>query len=308
MGAEIGATTSLFAYDDAMARYLKSTGREEIADAADAVAARPARRRRGPGRPRAFFDQVIEIDLSDLRAADQRPPHPGPGPPRQRARRRGRRPRAGRWRSPPPSIGSCTNSSYEDISRAASHRPLRRRQRAGGQGAAAGHPRLRAGAGHHRARRPARRPRAHRRHRAGQRLRPVHRPVGPQRRAGGRRQRDRHLLQPQLPEAQRRAGLDAGLRHLPGDGRGHGPRRAGRLRPDDRHAHQRRRRPRCASSVPVGEELPSKGFTPGESGFLAPPANAVRRRGQGLARHRAPAAARRRSTPGTARTSSTCPS
>ena len=53
MGAEIGATTSLFAYDANMAAYLRATGRAAIADAADAVAARPPPRRRGRRRPRA---------------------------------------------------------------------------------------------------------------------------------------------------------------------------------------------------------------------------------------------------------------
>jgi aconitate hydratase len=63
MGAEIGATTSVFAYDDNMARYLKATGREAIADAADKRRRRPAPRRRGR-RPGHYYDQVIEIDLS----------------------------------------------------------------------------------------------------------------------------------------------------------------------------------------------------------------------------------------------------
>ncbi len=66
MGAEIGATTSLFAYDDAMARYLKSTGREEIVDAADAVAHDLRADDEVLADPGRFFDQVIEIDLSTL--------------------------------------------------------------------------------------------------------------------------------------------------------------------------------------------------------------------------------------------------
>src|SRR5256885_10388574 len=66
MGAEIGATTSLFAYDDAMARYLKSTGREEIVDAANAVAHDLRADDEVLTDPGRFFDQVIEIDLSTL--------------------------------------------------------------------------------------------------------------------------------------------------------------------------------------------------------------------------------------------------
>jgi len=66
MGAEIGATTSLFAYDDAMSRYLKSTGREAVADAADTVAHHLRADDEIEANPGAFFDQVIEIDLSTL--------------------------------------------------------------------------------------------------------------------------------------------------------------------------------------------------------------------------------------------------
>src|SRR5690606_16523535 len=66
MGAEIGATTSLFAYDAAMARYLKATGREAIAAAADAVAEHLRADDEVLADPGRFFDQVIEIDLSTL--------------------------------------------------------------------------------------------------------------------------------------------------------------------------------------------------------------------------------------------------
>src|SRR6476661_3012913 len=66
MGAEIGATTSVFAYDDAMARYLKSTGREAIADAANAVAHDLRADDDVLANPGTYFDQVIEIDLSTL--------------------------------------------------------------------------------------------------------------------------------------------------------------------------------------------------------------------------------------------------
>src|SRR3954453_1610557 len=76
MGAEVGATTSLFAYDDAMARYLKSTGREEIADAANP--ARHALRADDavPTDPATYFNQVIEIDLSELEPLINGPPAP----------------------------------------------------------------------------------------------------------------------------------------------------------------------------------------------------------------------------------------
>ena len=100
MGAEIGATCSLFAYDDNMACYLKATGREAIADAADAVAERPPAD--DEARRPSYFDQVIEIDLDHARAAHQRPPLPRPRPTAS-APTSPRRPRrtAGRWPSRP---------------------------------------------------------------------------------------------------------------------------------------------------------------------------------------------------------------
>jgi aconitate hydratase len=119
MGAEIGATTSLFAYDDAMARYLKSTGREEIADAANAVAHDLRADDEVLADPERCFDRVIEIDLDQLR------PHiNGPSTP-DLAREVGALGAEARKEGWPLEIssalvGSCTNSSYEDITRAAS--------------------------------------------------------------------------------------------------------------------------------------------------------------------------------------------
>ncbi len=81
MGAEIGATTSLFPYDQNMAMYLKATGREAIADAADHVADAPPPRRRRAVRP-ADRDRPRRAE-----AADQRAALPRPGPPRRRRRR-----------------------------------------------------------------------------------------------------------------------------------------------------------------------------------------------------------------------------
>jgi aconitate hydratase len=119
MGAEIGATTSVFAYDDAMSRYLKSTGREAIADAANAVAHELRPDDEVLADPGRFYDQVIEIDLSTLQPQVNGPHTPdlahtlsaiGPDA------------KANGWPLAISSalIGSCTNSSYEDITRAAS--------------------------------------------------------------------------------------------------------------------------------------------------------------------------------------------
>jgi aconitate hydratase len=115
MGAEIGATTSLFGYDDNMSQYLKATGREAIADAADHVAddLRPD--------DGATYDQMIEIDLDQLKPLINGPHSPDRAH-RVGAAGLGAEARANDWPLTPSAalIGSCTNSSYEDITRAAS--------------------------------------------------------------------------------------------------------------------------------------------------------------------------------------------
>ncbi len=119
MGAEIGATTSLFAYDDAVFRYLESTGREAVADAAHAVAHHLRADEEVEADPGAFFDRVIEIDLSTLSPHINGPHTPDLARPvaelGAEAEREG-------WPMAVSAglIGSCTNSSYEDITRAAS--------------------------------------------------------------------------------------------------------------------------------------------------------------------------------------------
>jgi aconitate hydratase len=114
MGAEIGATTSLFGYDAHMAAYLRATGRSGIADAADAVA---EHLRPDEG---AHYDEVIEIDLDSLR-----PLINGPHSPDRAHRVGGEGVGAAAAENDWPLevsaalIGSCTNSSYEDLTRAA---------------------------------------------------------------------------------------------------------------------------------------------------------------------------------------------
>jgi aconitate hydratase len=119
MGAEIGATTSLFAYDDAMARYLKATGREAIADAAEAVAHDLRADDAVLADPGAYYDQVVEIDLDTLRPHINGPHTPDLARPVDAL---GAEARAAGWplEISAALIGSCTNSSYEDITRAAS--------------------------------------------------------------------------------------------------------------------------------------------------------------------------------------------
>jgi len=119
MGAEIGATTSIFSYDDAMARYLKSTGRGAVVDAAKTVAHHLRPDDEVLANPADYYDRVIEIDLSTLT------PHiNGPHTPdlAREVKNLGDEAKAKGWpiEISAALIGSCTNSSYEDITRAAS--------------------------------------------------------------------------------------------------------------------------------------------------------------------------------------------
>ena len=119
MGAEIGATTSMFGYDEHMANYLKATGRKEVAELADDIAEHLKADPEVYSDPESYFDQVIEINLSDLE------PHlNGPFTP-DRATPISEMAKAAEEHDWPTDvkvglIGSCTNSSYEDISRSAS--------------------------------------------------------------------------------------------------------------------------------------------------------------------------------------------
>ncbi|MDP6697743.1 MAG: aconitate hydratase [Acidimicrobiales bacterium] len=118
MGAEIGATTSLFAYDDSISRYLKATGREALADAANSVSAHLRADDEVEIHPEGFFDQVIHIDLSALSPHINGPHTPDLSRPLAEL---GAEATANGWPLEVSAglIGSCTNSSYEDITRAA---------------------------------------------------------------------------------------------------------------------------------------------------------------------------------------------
>jgi len=119
MGAEIGATTSTFGYDDSMRRYLAATGRQEVVDAADAIAEHLTGDKEVYENPEKYFDQVIEINLSELEPQINGPFTPDRGTPVSKMRAEAT---ANEWpmKIEWGLIGSCTNSSYEDMSRAAS--------------------------------------------------------------------------------------------------------------------------------------------------------------------------------------------
>ena len=119
MGAEIGATTSTFGYDESMERYLKATGRTEVAELANQVKEHLTGDDEVYANPEQYFDQVIEINLSELKPHINGPFTPDldtkVGEVKAKADTNGW-PLDVEWGL----IGSCTNSSYEDLSRAAS--------------------------------------------------------------------------------------------------------------------------------------------------------------------------------------------
>ncbi len=119
MGAEVGATTSIFAYDDAMAAYLRATGRSEVAAAAAKQAADLSPDPEVVASPETYYDRVIEIDLSTLEPYLNGPFTPDAAHPISEF---GKLVREKGWpqRMEVGLVGSCTNSSYEDLARAAS--------------------------------------------------------------------------------------------------------------------------------------------------------------------------------------------
>ncbi len=120
MGAEIGATTSTFGYDDSMERYLRATDRADVADAANKVRPYLTADKEVYENPETYFDQVIEINLSELGPLLNGPFTPDlstkVGKDMTEKATKNDWPMQVEWSL----IGSCTNSSYEDLSRASS--------------------------------------------------------------------------------------------------------------------------------------------------------------------------------------------
>ena len=119
MGAEIGATTSTFGYDESMERYLRATNRADVADAANEIKEHLTGDPEVYAEPEKYFDQIIEIDLSTLEPYLNGPFTPDLATPISKMKEVAA---ANGWpmKIDVGLIGSCTNSSYEDISRAVS--------------------------------------------------------------------------------------------------------------------------------------------------------------------------------------------
>ncbi len=119
MGAEIGATTSTFGYDASMERYLRATDRNDVADAANKIKQHLTGDAEVYKNPEQYFDQVIEINLSELSPHLNGPFTPDLATPVAEMKEKAIKndwPLDVEWAL----IGSCTNSSYEDLTRAAS--------------------------------------------------------------------------------------------------------------------------------------------------------------------------------------------
>ena len=119
MGAEVGATTSIFAYDESMKRYLKSTEREDVVKAASNIQDDLKADQEVYENPEKYFDELIEIDLNTLTPHINGPFTPDLATPVSEMKKKSKIegwPTDIKWGL----IGSCTNSSYEDLSRAAS--------------------------------------------------------------------------------------------------------------------------------------------------------------------------------------------
>ncbi|WP_228852052.1 aconitate hydratase [Aegicerativicinus sediminis] len=119
MGAEIGATTSTFGYDESMERYLRATDRSEVADEANKIKEYLTADEEVYANPEQYFDELIEIDLSTLKPHLNGPFTPDLATPVGEI---GEKAKANDWpiKVDWGLIGSCTNSSYEDLTRAAS--------------------------------------------------------------------------------------------------------------------------------------------------------------------------------------------
>jgi len=119
MGAEVGATTSTFGYDESMDRYLRATNRADVADAANAIASYLTGDDEVYANPHEYFDQVIEINLSELEPHLNGPFTPDLATPISKMKEEAIK---NDWplQVQVGLIGSCTNSSYEDIARSAS--------------------------------------------------------------------------------------------------------------------------------------------------------------------------------------------
>ena len=274
MGAELGATTSVFPYDERMERYLRATDRGDLADLANANSELVTPDAEVADDPRRYFDRLVEIDLSTLEPHVVGPHSPDRARPISMLAAEVADDSNGFIDAIDTAlIGSCTNSSYEDMSRAADVADQAREHNV----AAAGTP-LMVTPGSEQVRSTIQRD--------GQMASlqaidatvlanacgPLHRSVEARKAPRRHTQHHRHLLQPQLPAAQRRQVRDDELHRQPRDRHRPRSRRKPVVQPPHRRAHRRRWLHLQAQRPPVRPpRSPLDGFDPGESRYVAPP-------------------------------------
>ena len=214
MGAEIGATCSIFGYDTKMSAYLKATGREEVAALADGIRDYLRPDKEVYTDPAKYYDQVIEINLSELEPYVNGPFTPDLAWPISKF---AEAVKANNWpeRLEVALIGSCTNSSYEDISRSASLAQQAIDKKLNTKAEFTITPGSEQVRLHHRKGWIPENLRRDRRCRPRQRLRPLYRPMGSPYRRPQPQELDHHLLQPEFCKTQRRPGQYPRLRRKP---------------------------------------------------------------------------------------------
>ena len=268
MGAELGATTSVFPFDERMATYLRATGRDDVAEMAMELADCLRADGEVEEEPERFYDRVIEIDLSTLQPHVVGPYSPDLDRPISAAGRRDcRKGLSGR------ADRGLGGQLHQFLLRG--HEPGGARRTPGaGQRAELQDPvpdqsRLRANSRDRRARRAAGRVAGDGRDDFGQRLRRVHWPVAAHGCGAGREELDYQQLQSELFRPQRRQSGHALVHRVAGDRDGLCSRRTSGLQPTDRflvNAHGELVR----LDPPRGDELPSNGFIKDETGLVPP--------------------------------------
>ena len=221
MGAEIGATTSIFAHDSRMTKYLNASRRAAIGRLAEENRDLLTPDPEVEADPASYYDRVVEINLSKLEPHVVGPHSPDRARPISALAAEVNDEANGFIDEIQTAlIGSCTNSSYEDMSRAARCGRAGKCARLEIECGVHGDPRVRAGPGDHRTGRADGSAQGIRGHRLGKCLRTLHRPV--EAREGPRRspEHHRHVIQPQLPPSKRRKFRDHELHRQPGNRHG----------------------------------------------------------------------------------------
>ena len=306
MGAELGATTSVFHFDDRMAAYLRATDRADIATLAEANREHLVADPEVQANPAKYYDEVVEIDLSELEPHIVGPHSPDRARPISKLAAEVKKEGVAR-----PDQGGAHRLVHELVVRG--HEALRPRRHAGAQGRAQGEDAVpgHAGLGAHlpddQARRHHGDVRADRGHRARQCLRALHRPVEALRRRQPGDQHHRLLLQPEFPGPERRQRGDPVVSDQPRDRDRARLRRHPRVRPGARDHDRAGRQGVPLHASRVARSCPRRALPRGRRATRRRPPTATGSRSRSC-RTASGSSSSSPSRAGTARTSSSCPS